>query len=370
MFISILIPVYKKPKLLEDIIEKILRNRYEEKEILVAIDGETNLEIEKVVNKYRDRIVIHYNGIRQGKVNSLNHLSEFARGEALLFLDNDVELPDDRNFLYKLACELRGSDIVEMPKEAIVKNFFSKIISYDFLSGAVMCFIITKIFKSNLFLAGAAFAIRKDIFEELGRFSKVVSEDWEMIMKAFSLGKKYSFPLGLKVKTAVPSNFNEWIEQRKRWVLGIKFWWIELVKNIKMYMKGIPIILCLPIVSSIPGILALIIWKFAFFSKLIPVLIMVFQHLGINPGISSFIYSLSILLLIFQGTMQFVFSLLISIFLFFIFSKLLKFRFNAIEFTIYSVIYLPFLLLFYLFYSIVSFFTKPKLDWVIASDLN
>jgi len=36
MFISILIPVYKEPRLLEDIIEKILRNRYEEKEILVA----------------------------------------------------------------------------------------------------------------------------------------------------------------------------------------------------------------------------------------------------------------------------------------------------------------------------------------------
>jgi len=32
---------------LEDIIEKILKNSYEEKEILVAIDGETNLEIEK-----------------------------------------------------------------------------------------------------------------------------------------------------------------------------------------------------------------------------------------------------------------------------------------------------------------------------------
>lgn len=369
MKISVMIPVYKEPKLLDDIIQKILSNNYPDKEILVVIDGNSTDEIENVLDRYRDKIRIFYNNTRLGKVNSLNQLSEKAKGEALLFFDNDIELPNDRNFLYKLVCELEKSDIVEMPKEAIANNLFSKIVNYDFLSGAFMCFIITRIFKSNLFLSGAAFAIRKNTFEELGRFSKVVNEDWEMMMKAFTLGKKYSFPLDLKVKTIAPSNFDEWVEQRKRWALGIKFWWIELIKNIKIYVKGLPVILFGATVSSIPVILTLIIWKFEFFSKLTQVLIMTFQHLGINPGISSFLYSLSILLLIFQGPMQFVFSFLISMLTFFIFSKFSKFRFNVIEFTIYSLGYFPFLLLFYLFYGgIFSSFVKPKLDWVITSD--
>ncbi len=366
MFISILIPVYKEPRLLEDIIEKILKNSYEEKEILVAIDGETNLEIEKVVNKYRDRIVIHYNGIRQGKVNSLNLLTEFAHGDVLLFLDNDVELPNDENFLSNLSKEIIKYDIVELPKEAIVSNLFSKIISYDFLTGAVLCFIVSKSFKANLFLIGAAFAIKKQTFEELGKFSKVINEDWDLMLKAFSLRKRYSFPINLKVKTITPTNLDEWIEQRNRWILGVRFWWKQVAKNIKQYIKGLPIVFNIILFSSAPLIVGLIIKEFNLFSKFIPTLIILTQHLSINLGISSFIYFLSLAIILLQGLGPFLVSLFISSITFFVFSKVLKFRFNLGEYLIYSLFYFPLLALFYCLYFILGkVIVKPTLDWKV-----
>ncbi|KUK51721.1 MAG: Glycosyl transferase, family 2 [candidate division TA06 bacterium 32_111] len=365
MFISVLIPVYKQPKLLEDIIEKILKNKYEEKEILVAIDGETNPEIEKVVSKYRGRVVIHYNGIHQGKVNLLNHLSEFARGEVLLFLDN-VELPDNESFLSKLSKEIIKYDIVELPKEAIVSNFFSKIISYDFLTVAVLCFIISKTFKTNLFLSGAAFAIKKQTFEELGKFSKVINEDWDLMLKAFSLKKRYSFPTNLKVKTLAPANLDEWIKQRNRWVLGIKFWWKQVTKNIKHYIKGLPRIFNIILFSSIPLIIGLIIKEFNLFSKFIPTLIILTQHLSINSAMTSIIYFLSLTIILLQGLGPFLVSLFISSITFFVFSKVLKFRFNIGEYLIYSLFYLPVMALFYCVRFMLSeVILKPQIEWKI-----
>jgi len=330
----------------------------------------TDLEIEKVVNKYRDRVTIYNNSIRQGKVNSLNHLSEFARGDAFLFLDNDVELPDDEGFLSNLSKEIIKYDIVELPKEAIVKNLFSKITSYDFLTAAVLCFIVSKSFKSNLFLSGAAFAIKKQTFEELGKFSKVINGDWNLMLKAFSLRKRYSFPINLKVKTITPTSLDEWVEQRNRWASGVKFWWKQVAKNIKQYIKGLPIVFNIILFSSTSLIVGLIIIKeFNLFSKFIPTLIILAQHLSINLGISSFIYFLSLIIILLQGLGPFLVSLFISSTTFFVFSKVLKFRFNLGEYLIYSMFYFPVLVLFYCVYFILGeVILKPEIDWEVESE--
>jgi len=366
MFISVLIPVYKEPRLLEDIIKKILRNRYEKKEILVGVDGDISPEIEKVVNKYRSNIILYCSGNRQGKVNLLNHLAGLACGDVFLFLDNDVELPEDESFLDNLSKEIVRHDIVELPKEAMVSSFFSKIVSYDFLAAAALCFVIFKIFKANLFLNGAAFAIKRQTFEELGKFSKVINEDWDLMLKAFSLRKSYSFPLDLKVKTMVPTNLEEWVEQRSRWALGVRFWWKQVFGNIKQCIKGLPIIFNIILLFSIPLIVGLVIREFNVFSRLIPTLIILSQHLNINLRITSFSYIFSLMILLLQGLGPFLVSLFISSATFFVFSKVLKFRFNFGEYLIYTVLYFPILALFGCVYLVLGeVVIKPRLDWKV-----
>jgi len=100
--ISVLIPVYKEPKCLEDILSKLTKNKFEEKEIIVVVDGETSESIKEVIDKFSENIKVIENGTRKGKVNSLNDAVNFASGEILLFLDNDVEIPEDMHFLNKI----------------------------------------------------------------------------------------------------------------------------------------------------------------------------------------------------------------------------------------------------------------------------
>ncbi|MGC8767180.1 MAG: hypothetical protein ACP5QP_05745, partial [Brevinematia bacterium] len=60
------------------------------------------------------------------------------------------------------------------------------------------------------------------------------------------------------------------------------------------------------------------------------------------------------------------FSLLVNIVLFFIFSRIFNFRFGLIEFVIYSVIYYPFMIMFYLVYGfIISSIKEINFDWVV-----
>ncbi len=346
-YISVLIPVYKEPKLLSDIIDKIIKNNYDEKEILIGVDGVITDEVQKVLDKYSGKIFVYSDGIRRGKPKLLNLLSKFAKGNIFLFLDNDVELLNHENFLSKLNELLNKYDIVELPKEAIINNFFSKLISYDFLTAAALCFLISKVFKTNLFLSGAAFGIKKDVFEELGRFSEVINEDWDLMLKAFRLRKKYFFAVDLKVKTVVPSSLKEWFIQRVRWSLGIKYWWKEVVKDVKQFIRGLPIVFNVVLFCTTPLIFGFIIKEFNFFSKFIPTFIILSHYLSSNLGFTFFVYFLSILFLLLQGIFPFIFSLLISLGTFFVFSKFLRFRFNPGEYLVYCLFYFPILVPFY-----------------------
>jgi cellulose synthase/poly-beta-1,6-N-acetylglucosamine synthase-like glycosyltransferase len=359
MRISIMIAVYKEAELLGDIIRKLLENNYPDKEILVAVDGEVTQDIETALEPYRADIGVYYNFARLGKVNSLNRLRSNATGDAFLFLDNDIELPEDQLFLTKLNDYLIEFDIVEMPKEAVIKNRFSRIVGYDFLSAAMFGFVTAKIFKRNLFLNGAAFTVRRRVFEELGGFPKVVNEDWAFMTKAFEAKKSYAFPLSLKVKNTVPASFPEWIEQRKRWALGTAYF----IKQLPRLFKGFPIILIIAVFFLIPAIISVAMGRFDLIDKiLLLTLTALKQNFGVNLGA---IYLISYFSIILQGWASILTALSISGTTFFIFARILKFRFNIFEFTIYYLFYTPLLVLAYLVYGIAGSFRKLKFDWKI-----
>ncbi|HOL66218.1 MAG TPA: glycosyltransferase family 2 protein [bacterium] len=363
MRISVLIPVYREPKFLADILAKLLKNTYPDKEILVIIDGQTNREIEQALEPYRNKVRVYENGARRGKANSLNFLSEQATGEVLLFLDNDVELPEEENFLSQLSQEIAGYDLLELSKEAIAQNFFSRITSYDFLSGSILCLLVSRIFRKSLFLSGAAFAIRKETFQQLGKFSRVISEDWDLMLKAFRARKSYWFSRRLKVKTMTPTNFEEWLQQRNRWALGMSYWWQEILKDIRLYLKSLPIIMNILLFAFFPALVGLLLLRIHFFSWILPLLILISQHLTAHVGVSSGLYLLSLIGLLLQGAGPFLVSLVISVTTFFIFSRLLKFRFSLWEYLLYSLGYFPFLLFFYILYFVLGKLLQPGLDW-------
>ncbi|MCX8028915.1 MAG: glycosyltransferase family 2 protein [Brevinematales bacterium] len=377
MKISIIIPVYKEVDLLEDIISKCIYYEYEDKEIIIVIDGATNNEIEETLDNFRniDYINIIYNNTRLGKVESLNRATDICNGELILFIDNDVELPNDKNFLKNLSKEFIGKDIIELAKEGISTNFFSKIISYDYLGGAIASIISSKTIGINLFLCGSAFAIRKEKFIEIGKFPKTINEDWSLMLKSFMSNIKFSYCTKLKVKTCLPTNINDWINQRKRWAIGMRYWWIEIFKNIQLYIKGLPTIALVGTIMGIPFLISLItsilVLDLETTLRIINISITVFQYIIPSLGIPSIGYLTTYILFGTKGIISLLIAIALNSLIFFLSAKLINFRFNLIEFILYSTIYVPILLSFYIIYGwFISLVDKSNIDWVIQSDTN
>jgi len=90
MKITAVIPVYKDPRDLKTILERLLFFDYPAKEIVVVVDGATNEAIESILDLYRQQIRVHYNGIQKGKVMSLNDVVPHLETDTLLFIDNDI----------------------------------------------------------------------------------------------------------------------------------------------------------------------------------------------------------------------------------------------------------------------------------------
>ncbi|MCX8096743.1 MAG: glycosyltransferase family 2 protein [Spirochaetes bacterium] len=377
MKISIIIPVYREVDLLGDIISKCVYYEYKDKEIIVIVDGTTNTDIEKTLDNFRNinYIKIIYNNTRLGKVESLNRVTDICKGELILFIDNDVELPNDKNFLKNLSKEFIGKDIIELAKEGISTNFFSKIISYDYLGGAIASIISSKTIGINLFLCGSAFAIRKEKFIEIGKFPKAINEDWTLMLRSFISNIRFSYCTKLKVKTCLPTNINGWINQRKRWAIGMRYWWIEVFRNIQLYIKGFPAIALVGIIMGIPFLISLIISILVFDLEttlgIINISISIFQYIIPSLGIPSIGYLTTYILFGIKGLTSLLIVIALNSLIFFLSAKLINFRFNLIEFLLYSTVYVPILLSFYVIYGwIISLVDKSDIDWVIQSDTN
>ena len=219
--ISIFIPVYKLPKFANDMISKLLDNDYKNKEIIIIVDGEPNKEIEESISPYKDKIKIIYNAERLGKSASLNKaVSLFGKNSDLyLFMDNDIELSNNKNFISNLVNDLETHDLAEIPKESRVTSFLSKVMFYEFFTFEFSTYVVSKINRQCPAMSGAAFAIKKELFEKLGGFRGVINEDMDLAARAFKIKAKFSYNRRLKIKVDPQHNLHDWFQQRKRWLL-------------------------------------------------------------------------------------------------------------------------------------------------------
>jgi GT2 family glycosyltransferase len=341
MKLSILIPVYKEPKLAIDLIRKVLADDHQDKEIIVVVDGQTNDELETALNTYRKNIFIVYNDCQLGKAEGLNRASRLATGDVLVFFDNDVDLPDDRSFFARTAAEFEHVEFLEFPKEAIVTNLVSAMMRYEFLTNAISCFLFAQIPGKGPSMNGAAFAIRKDWFERLGGFKLVFHEDTDLAARAFHMGAKYSFTPKLKVMNGVSYNLKDWWKQRKRWASIFATWFKEnFLLMIKQGFKDPRIfvsllLLGLPLIGSIALYIVLDALNL---TLVMPIFLLPQQNLH---TFTWFVLFFSQARLVWQGILPLAIGLGVSTLFYYGFSKILRFKFNILEFFLFYFFYTP-----------------------------
>ncbi|MEM2911683.1 MAG: glycosyltransferase family 2 protein [Candidatus Bathyarchaeia archaeon] len=361
--ISIFIPVYKNSELLDALLEELTHCAYENKEIFVAID-EPDEKSFKVVKKYGDKVNFLLSSKRRGKVEALNSAIKISKGKILVFIDSDVQLKGDE-FLELIEREIGEAEILDVKKKIITDSFISRMVNYEFISSNLVSYLYSKLVQKCIGINGAAFAIKREAFEEIGGFSRVISEDFDLAAKALLKNKKFKYTQKIEVYTKAPSNWSKWLTQRKRWGIGTGLWLKNYWKKFLKYMAKYPYIV-------IPSLIIL-------FPTFIPIVFNYFFMSFIGYKIPNFIPSFFVMhsslltpfvpyigeLLLTSLTTIFLSFFLFSLF-FYAVSKKLKLRFNLAEFLIYFLFYQPLAALILIIGIITAFFSgRHELDWKV-----
>lgn len=367
MKITVIIPVYRNPKRLQDMLAKLVANDYDDKDIIVAVDGEQTDAISQALAPFEGQITIHRNQGHLGKVGTLNRLGMAACTDVLLFLDNDIILNNDKYFLQRLNQHMLKHDLAEIPKEAVVTSPLSTMVSYEFLEFAIATWLFAKLGRRCPSMNGAAFAVKKRWFVKLGGFHPVVNEDMDFAARAFRKRARFGYDPDLKVLNEVPVTLYDWMRQRKRWAMNNLFW----LKNHFLYFVThvfgsprliVPLLLVLlpfVIIGSVFEVL-----RRAQLMVLLPFIFMIAQYFHGFAGI--FLWITHYHLMIVDGALPTGIALVMSAGLHYAFARYFKFKFNFLGYILFYFIYSPIWIVVNLIVWVMAVFhINLKLDWKV-----
>lgn len=242
--ISIFIPVYKESQQLPTILNKLFLQDVA-KEIFVTIDAPTTQFLEEIKQFSNVKFVI--NEKRIGKANALNNSVKLSSGKVLLFLDADIELPDDPVFLKKIIEEMKHTELLDIKKKVVKNSFLSKMAYYEYFTFNIGAWLASEHLKKCPATNGAAFAIKRETFDSIKGFRTVVAEDLDLATRAFLNDHSFAYTKEVEVKNVVHSNWRKWFGQRKRWAIGQALWFRECyralfkkcVKKPQIFLPGL-----------------------------------------------------------------------------------------------------------------------------------
>ena len=370
--ISIIFPIYKKSKYLENNVQKILEDPYPNdlKEIIISIDSPEDDFLNKLMelkNKYKS-ITLVISKERRGKVSATNDAVKMSSGEILFFFDADVFI----NYINinGVVGELKEYDIIEFYKEIIKKGWLGYLMFIEFSSYFDIIDPILNKTKKPLFLNGSGFATKKNVWNDVGGYSRVYVEDVDFAMKAGKKGYKYHMSKNVKLLVEPLKGLRQWIEQRKRWSFGL----IEVILNHLDYMVDF---LTHDLLTSILVLLILylpyLVWTYIYIylpvSFLYQIAINIYENLSKNI---SFIYLIilspsSLFKVFYVIYLPLLYILITSAYIYLIISIKRRKLYNFLFFILFSILYIP-LYEIIIIYDIIYYgiFEKaPKMNWKV-----
>jgi len=190
----------------------------------------------KIKHLQRENVHFIVNHERTGKANALNKTVPQSSGNVLLFLDADVGIPSDPDYLQKIVMKMQHNDVLDIKKQ-VIKNesFLSKMAYYEYLTFNISAWIAARYMHKCPAVNGAAFAIRRETFEKVGGFRKVVAEDIDIATNAFLQDSRFAYCQDIEVQNVVHGEWKKWFTQRRRWAIGqalwLKDWYKQLVSR-------------------------------------------------------------------------------------------------------------------------------------------
>jgi len=225
-FVSVMIPVYNEPNVVDRILRACVELDYDNYEVIV-VDDSTDETIEKlcVWAKHPRVKVIHRNhrtgwkgGALDEGLKQLNPKSEF-----ILVFDADFIPP--RDIIKKLLSRFLNEKI------AAVQGYHLSILNADenWVTRAARVnlsfgYAIDMAGRAGLGgapqLGGSVMMIRRKVLEEVGGFGHSITEDYDLTLRLYEHGYEVFYDETVKVPCECPSTLRHFIRQTCRWVEG------------------------------------------------------------------------------------------------------------------------------------------------------
>lgn len=237
--VSIIIPNYNGEKYLETCLSSVLNSNYSRFEVLIVDDGSTDTS-EKIINNflYKDkRVKFEKNKTNLGAAASRNKAVKNAKGEIMVFLDNDTEV--DKNWLTYMVITLTKSKKIgacqallvdykqrDSVQVAGVKLWAATGWGLSIGSGEKNIHQFTEI---PIIALSAALAVKKEVFDMVGGFDEleaVVTEDLDLSWRIWIAG----FSIMLSPK-AIVYHWTKTIAMRKNMQHTAEKIYFHLAKN-------------------------------------------------------------------------------------------------------------------------------------------
>ena len=244
---SIIVPVFNRPDEIDELLESLTHQTFNDFEVIIVEDG-SQKPCKEVCDKYTDKLNLKYfMKENSGPGQSRNYGAEHSEGEYLLILDSDVVLPE--NYLYAIEEELHRdkADAFGGPDRA--HNSFTdtqKAISYSMTSFFTTGGIRGGKKKMDKFYPRSFnMGIRREVYNKLGGFSKMrFGEDIDFSIRIFKAGCKCRlFP-------------GAWVYHKRRTDFR-KFWrqvynsGIARINLYKKYPESLKLVHLLPMVFTV-----------------------------------------------------------------------------------------------------------------------
>lgn len=167
--LSVIIPVYNDPSGLKDTVEGILQTRFDGEFEIVIVDNNSTDDTYDVAQSYaarHDRVHAVIEDDIQSSYAARNTGIEHATGDVLVFVDADITM--DPDWLDTIATEIDDEEYLTYDVEVYVPDGEDTWVArYNEHTS----FPIEEYAKERDFGGGGCIAVRREVFEDVGRFN-------------------------------------------------------------------------------------------------------------------------------------------------------------------------------------------------------
>ena len=212
--ISVIITAFNEPNTIGRAIEAFLKQKQPDMEILVVCP---DMATKKAALKYDGVKVIKDKG--KGKPSALNTAFKHARGDVLVLSDGDVYV--DKNILRELLGPFQDPKVGAVSGRPVSLSSRKDLFGYwsHFLTDAAHSIRIKR-FKNDEYVvcSGYLCAIRARLVKEIPKDALV--EDSVISYKILKAGYQIAYASQAQVFVKYPTNFNDWLKQKRRTLGG------------------------------------------------------------------------------------------------------------------------------------------------------